>query len=226
MTSTFRDKRRSAHFARYVLIGFFTLAPLWVTWLVFDFLLGLLASAGTPLLLAAARIVQPLSTTLADWLRDSSFQKLVAIVVTLGLLYGTGLFASVVIGKRLIEAFERALARLPLVQTIYGATKRFLQTLRQPPVGGQRVVLISFPTPEMRAVGFVTRVLKDADSGRELAAVYVPTSPNPTSGYIEIVPLENVVPTDWTMEEAMSFVMTGGFNAPDNIRFGRSGESL
>jgi uncharacterized membrane protein len=116
------------------------------------------------------------------------------------------------------------LARLPLVQTIYGGTKRFLHTLRQPPVSGQRVVLISFPTPEMKAVGFVTKVMRDTDTGRELAAVYVPTSPNPTSGYIEIVPLEDVVQTDWTMEEAMSFVMTGGANAPDRVRYTPSPE--
>ena len=49
--------------------------------------------------------------------------------------------------------------------------------------------------------------------------VYVPTSPNPTSGYIEIVPMKEVVQTDWSIEEAMSFVMTGGTNSPDSIRF-------
>lgn len=83
------------------------------------------------------------------------------------------------------------------------------------------MVLISFPTPGMRAVGFVTKVMRDTDTGRELAAVYVPTSPNPTSGYIEIVPLDEVVQTDWSVEEAMSFVMTGGTTAPENIRFAR-----
>ena len=69
------------------------------------------------------------------------------------------------------------------MQTIYGATKRFLQSLLQPPVGGQRVVLISFPTAEMKTVGLVTKVIRDEVSGRDLAVVYVPTSPNPTSGY-------------------------------------------
>jgi uncharacterized membrane protein len=209
---------------RYLLIGFFTVAPLWVTWLVFDFLLGLLASVSTPLVRAAARLIRPLSQTLADWLLDSVLQQLVAVLLTLGALYAVGLFASLVLGKKLLAAFEAMLARLPLVQTIYGGTKRFLHTLRQPPVSGQRVVLISFPTPEMKAVGFVTKVMRDTDTGRELAAVYVPTSPNPTSGYIEIVPLEDVVQTDWTMEEAMSFVMTGGANAPDRVRYTPSPE--
>lgn len=210
---------RGAHFGRHLLIGFFTVAPLWVTWLVFDFLLGILANAGNPLLRALAGLVAPWSATVAAWLHDSAFQKLLAVLLTLAALYGIGLLASLVLGRKLIAQMEALLARLPLVQTIYGGTKRFLHALRKPPVSGQRVVLINFPSAEMKAVGFVTKVLHDEESGRELAAVYVPTSPNPTSGYIEIVPLSEVVQTDWTIEEAMSFVMTGGANAPDKVRF-------
>ena len=210
---------RNPHLFRYLLIGFFTVAPLWVTWLVFDFLFDLLASTGAPFLKALARLLRPLSDTLATWLLDSGVQTVLAALFTLLLLYAVGLFASFVVGKRLIGAAEAWLTRLPLVQTVYGATKRFLQTVSKPPVQGQRVVLISFPSPEMKAVGLITKVMKDADSGAELAVVYVPTSPNPTSGYIEILPLTEVVMTDWTMEEAMSFVMTGGTNAPESVRF-------
>lgn len=211
--------RHRLHLGRTILIGFFTVAPLWVTWLVFDFLLGILADVGRPLLRGAAVAVSPVSQTLATWLLDSSFQKAVAVALTLGSLYGIGLLASWVLGRKLIAGVEALLARLPLIQTIYNGTKRFLHTLRQPPIAGQRVVLISFPTPEMKAIGFVTKILRDTDTGRELAAVYVPTSPNPTSGYIEIVPLDDVVQTDWTIEQAMSFVMTGGANAPDTVRY-------
>lgn len=215
-------RQRRAHFARYLLIGFFTVAPLWVTWLVFDFVLGLLANAGTPLLRAAARLVAPVSPTLAIWLLDSAFQKVVAVLLTLALIYGIGLLASLVLGRKLIGVMERIVERLPLVQTIYNGTKRFLHTLRKPPMAGQRVVLISFPTPEMKTIGFVTKVMRDAHTGMELAAVYVPTSPNPTSGYIEIVPLAQVTQTDWSIEEAMSFVMTGGANAPETVHYSTS----
>jgi len=214
-----REWMRGANVGRTILIGFFTVAPLWVTWLVFDFLLGILANAGRPLLRGAAGIVAPVSETMSAWLLDSDFQKLVAVLLTLGALYGIGFLASLVLGRKLIDAFESVLARLPLVQTIYIGTKRFLHTLRKPPVSGQRVVLISFPTPGMKALGFVTKVIRDEDSGSELAVVYVPTSPNPTSGYIEIVPLAEVVQTDWSVEQAMGFVMTGGANAPDTVRF-------
>lgn len=213
------NESRSAHVARYILIGFLTIAPLWVTWLVFDFLLNLLAKIGDPLLKAMARAIRPFSDTAASWILDSNFQQAVAALLTIVSLYGVGLLASFVIGKKVIEIYEKVLARLPLVQTIYGATKRFLNTISQPPVTGQRVVLISFPSSEMKAIGFITKIMLDKDSNRKLAAVYVPTSPNPTSGYIEILPIEDVIMTDWTTEEAMTFVVTGGTTAPESLRF-------
>jgi len=80
-------------------------------------------------------------------------------------------------------------------------------------------VLIAFPSPEMKTVGFVTKIMKDQASGKELAAVYVPTTPNPTSGYLEIVPIENLISTDWTVEEAMTFIISGGAIAPDSIPY-------
>lgn len=208
-----------AHWGRYLLIGFFTVAPLWVTWLVLDFLFGLLASTGAPILRGLARGARPFSDTLAEWLVHPVVQYILAALVTLAGLYGVGLLTSMVVGRRLIAFAEGLVGRLPLVQTIYSATKRFLETLRQPPVSGQRVVLIAFPSPEMKTVGFVTKIMTDPDTGRQLAAVYVPTSPNPTSGYIEVVPVEDLVRTDWSVEEAMTFVMTGGTNAPDKLRF-------
>ena len=83
----------------------------------------------------------------------------------------------------------------------------------------QRVVLIPFPSPEMKTVGFVTRTFRDEVSGQDLAAVYVPTTPNPTSGYLEIIPSELVIETDWSVDQAMTFIMSGGAVAPDRISF-------
>ncbi|HID49054.1 MAG TPA: DUF502 domain-containing protein, partial [Chromatiales bacterium] len=75
---------------------------------------------------------------------------------------------------------------------------------------------------DMRAVGFATKVMKDDNTGRELAAVYVPTTPNPTSGYMEIVPLEQLTPTDWSMDEAMTFILSAGAVAPDRISYDKT----
>lgn len=210
---------RRPDFLRYVLIGFLTIAPLWVTWLVFEFILGMLARTGTPLLWTSARAVRPFSSWAADWLLDPSFQYLLGVMFTLLALYLIGWLTSFVVGRKLIAWFEAFVVRLPLVQTVYKITKSVLQTLSKPPVTGQRVVLISFPSREMKTIAFVTRELTDKASGRLLLAVYVPTAPNPTSGYIEIVPFEDVVQTDWTVEEAMTFVVTGGTNGPPGVHF-------
>jgi uncharacterized membrane protein len=71
----------------------------------------------------------------------------------------------------------------------------------------------------MKTIGFVTAMLKDSDTGEDLAAVYVPTTPNPTSGYLEVVPANRLVPTSLSMEEAMSFIISGGTSAPEELRF-------
>ena len=219
MADTKDSESRAPFFLRHILIGFFTVAPLWVTWLVFDFLFGLLANTSKPLLTGVAQLVRPLSVSLAAWLASPGVQYVLGVVLTLAGFYLIGLVASFVVGRQLISYLENLLLRLPLVQTIYNATKRFLHTMRQRPKAGERVVLITFPTEGMKALGFVTKEFTDQVTGQTLAAVYVPTSPNPTSGYIEILPIKDLVYTDWTVEEALSFVVTGGTNAPDSIRF-------
>jgi uncharacterized membrane protein len=62
-------------------------------------------------------------------------------------------------------------------------------------------------------------VLENSASGRQLAAVYVPTAPNPTSRYMELVPLEDLVSTDWTIDEAMRFVLTAGAGGPAHVNY-------
>jgi uncharacterized membrane protein len=214
------NREPGKHIGRYVLIGLLTVAPLWVTWLVFQFVLSRLSRAGSPGVAAVATMVRPLSPTAYDVIMHPAFSFGLAVLITLLGLYLLGRATTLVIGRRLIATMEALLKRIPLAHPIYIATKRFIAAMREQPVGTQRVVLISFPSAEMKTIGLVTKVMRDADTGREVAAVYVPTSPNPTSGYIEIVPIERITETDWTMEEAMRFIMTGGTNAPDTIRYG------
>jgi uncharacterized membrane protein len=121
--------------------------------------------------------------------------------------------------------FDWLMEQIPLVQTIYGATKKLLAALQQKPDQVQRVVLIEFPSPAMKTVGLVTRLLTDEATGKALAAVYVPTTPNPTSGYLEIVPVEKLISTDWTLDEAMTFIISGGAVGPARVHYGQSAVS-
>lgn len=204
---------------RFLLTGILTAIPLIVTWWVFDFVLDLLSRAGAPWAKTVVAAVRRVAPDAATWLEHPWFYYLLSVVVTLGAFYLLGWFTSRVVGSRILAGFELLMTRLPMIKSVYGATRQLVQTLRAKPSGVQRVVLIDFPSPEMKTVGFVTRTLKDASSGDALAAVYVPTTPNPTSGYMEIVPLSRLTPTDWSMEEAMTFIVSGGTMAPERVHY-------
>lgn len=206
---------------RYLITGLLTLLPLWLTWVVFSFVLQILSSISAPGITALTSSLAGTFPGALGWLDDSWVQFLIALVATVLLIYAVGFAANRVFGQRLLAVFERVITKVPLVQTIYGGTKKLLDLVSTKPEGAQRVVLVDFPHRDMKAVGLVTRTLRDDATGREYAAVYVPTTPNPTSGYLEVVPVDRLTPTDWSLDQAMAFIISGGAIAPDRIRFER-----
>ncbi len=219
--STDSGKPFVARLRTYVITGLFVIVPLWVTWLVLVFLFNLIASLGGPWVRALARAAASNAPALSRWLLDFRVQALCAFVLVVLVLYVLGWATTRVVGHQALSLFNRFVERIPLVQNIYGSTRKLLAALQQKPDGVQRVVLIEFPTPEMKAVGLVTRTFVDENTGEELAAVYVPTTPNPTSGYLEIVPLSRVISTEWSLDDAMAFIMSGGAVGPDHIHYSK-----
>ena len=209
---------------RNLLAGIFTVIPIWFTWVVFEFIVKHLSQIGLPSAIALAKEIQKHSPTLAEMIQAPWLLNTIAVILTIVALYFLGWITTKVIGERLITIFEYFIHRIPLVQSVYGAVKKFLSVLQTKPDDVQRVVLIEFPSKHMKTVGFVTRVFTDANTGKQLAAVYVPTTPNPTSGYLEIVPLEDLVSTNWSMDEAMTFIISGGAVAPDHIHYEKTAE--
>ena len=155
----------------------------------------------------------------AEWIRDT-----IALLATLLVITAVGVASRRVLGQRLLRWVGAVIKRIPLASIIYDSAKKLLDMLQTEPGSTQRVVLIDFPHRDMKSVGLVTRVIKEHGTDRELAAVYVPTTPNPTSGYLEIVPVELLTPTDWTVDQAMSFIISGGAVAPSSVPFTRAGE--
>jgi len=202
---------------RYLITGLLTFMPLWVTWLVFKFIVGFLASLGAPLVAAFMSALGWVSPQAVEQLSHGWVTYVLALLLTLIALYLLGFLANRMIGQRLLHAFDNLLQRIPLVQTIYGGTKKLMTVLQNKPGGVQRVVLVDFPRKGMKVVGFVTRVMTEEGTGREMAAVFIPTTPNPTGGYLEVVPLDELTPTDWTMDQAMAFIISGGAVAPDTL---------
>ena len=214
-----QTKSALASTRKYVLTGLLTVLPIWVTWLILKFVLDLLSETGAPVIDWLANTFEPNVPWLAELLKSAWFQSILAVVMILAVLYVLGWLATKVFGRKMIKWFDSLMERIPMVKTIYGSVKKLLTSMQQKPEGVQRVVLIDFPSPEMKSVGLVTRTLIDEDTGKTLAAVYVPTTPNPTSGYLEIVPLEKVTPTTWSVDEAMTFIVSGGAVAPDTMHY-------
>jgi uncharacterized membrane protein len=198
---------------RSILAGIITIGPLFVTYLIFSFLLESLAKAGLPAVqLLAAFFPQA-------WFGNPWLQPALAVLLTLAVLYIVGRVTSLVVGRQLFGLFESVLERLPFVAKVYTSVRQLLDTMMAMKESSQRVVLIDFPITGQKSIGFLTRTLSDASSGRRLAAVLVPNAINPTSAFLQILPIERVTETDLTMEQAMSMIMTGGAVGPETIRY-------
>jgi len=207
------------HFQRNILAGIITIGPLFVTYLIFSFLLETLAKAGLPMVRLFAAVFP------SSWFQSPWLQSMLAILLTLIVLYVVGRVTSLVVGRQAFSLFESLLERLPFVAKVYTSVRQLLDTMMAKKETSQRVVLIDFPIPGQKSIGFLTRILSDEASGKPLAAVLVPNAINPTSAFLQILPMERVIETDLTMEQAMSMVMTGGAVGPETMPYSQSREA-
>jgi uncharacterized membrane protein len=198
---------------RNILAGIVTIGPLFVTYLIFSFLLGALAKAGLPVVQLFAAIFPE------AWLSQPWLQSVLAIILTLIVLYVVGRVTSLVIGRQAFSLFEAVLERLPVVAKVYGSVRQLLDSMLAKKESSQRVVLVDFPIAGQKSIGFLTRTMTDSTTGTLLAAVLLPNAINPTSAFLQILPIDRVTETDLSMEQAMSMVMTGGAVGPDTIRY-------
>lgn len=199
---------------RNVLRGIITAGPLFITWLVFTFILGVLANAGLPLIKLLA-----LPFSADSWINQRWFQYVLAIGLTVTLFYIVGRAMSQVVGQQMFALFETTLERLPLVNKVYASVRQLVETLTTKNPSGHRVVLIDFPIAGQKSIGFLTHMIADAATGAPVAAVLVPQAINPSSAYLQFVPLHMVTETDLTMEQAMSMLLTGGAVCPETIHY-------
>lgn len=209
---------------RLFLTGLLTLLPIWLTWVVVKFVFVLLSGISSPLVVALSERIAVSFPHYLGWVRVESIQNVVALLATVLVILAVGVASRRVVGQRVLRWVGAVIKRIPLASIIYDSARKLLDILQTQPGSTQRVVLIDFPHRDMKSVGLVTRVIREHGTGRELAAVYVPTTPNPTSGYLEIVPVELLTPTDWTVDQAMSFIISGGAVAPDTMPFTRAGD--
>jgi uncharacterized membrane protein len=145
------------------------------------------------------------------------YWSLAAVGVAIALTTGLGVIARIYVGKKLIQLADIVLLRVPLLNKIYGTIKQVNEAFGSGSKSSfKQVVLVEFPRPGQHSVGFVT-----GDShpnfkpGENLVSVFIPTTPNPTSGFLVLVPEASLTKLDMSVAEGLKFIVSLGAIAPD-----------
>ena len=188
---------------RWFVTGLFVLAPVVITgyvlWFAFNLMDGLWRSL---FILFVGRTVPGAGA-------------LLTVLVTVAV----GAVATNVVGRRLIDLGERLLARIPLVRGVYVTTRQIVDVFAgQYHAGFQRVVLVEYPRRGLWSIGFLTSTAQGPVSqavGEETWCVFVPTAPNPTSGWVAFLPRSQCRAVPISVEEAFRIIVSGGVLAPN-----------
>jgi uncharacterized membrane protein len=202
------------HFIRRTfLAGLLILLPLFGTYILVAFLFNLFAGVGAPLVSGLFRLLGASTDTLAVPL-----VPVVNLALSLAAIFLLGLVGTNIIGRRILTTFESLLLRLPLVKTVYSSAKQVVETFQGPNRSFQRVVLIQYPRTGVWTLGLVAAERHNTMqliSGDRVLAVFIPTTPNPTSGFLVLLSPEEVVDVDYSVEDAFKFVMSSGIVGKD-----------
>ena len=146
------------------------------------------------------------------------FAPVLAVALVLFLLYALGVFVKL----RLLRAVDWVLLHVPVVNTIFKALSNVFQSIGKQLEGDsgfKRVVLVEFPQPGMRSLAFVTNTLRDATTDRTILCVTLLTGVMPPSGFTLFVPEEQVTDIDWSMNQTLQAILSGGITAPGSIHY-------
>jgi uncharacterized membrane protein len=194
---------------RRIVTGMLVIVPAFVTIWLTGFLYLKLTSW-------AVRGAERIIPAVADifWMRQSiRFATLVLIIVILVLV---GEFARYKLGRWLFQVAEWVMMKLPMLSTIYGTTRQISEALMTPRGNMfRKVVLLEYPRKGIYAIGFLTSENKEdweigTKTGKKLISVFLPTTPNPTSGFLLLIPKEDCIILDMKVADGMRLVISGG----------------
>ena len=224
MTGTTQDRRGAMARLRHAFItGLFITLPLIISVWLLGILVHMVESVSTPLMLGILRLVQPdlaAEPAIARWALPVA-----GVLATAGLIVGVGALASNFVGRRLVAAFDRLMLRVPVVKGIYGAARQLLDAFGRKTSSFRRVVAVEYPRPGIWTIGFLTHsstnlAREDGPPLTGVSLVFLPTSPNPTSGWLAVVPDAQVLPLAMSIEEGVKLIVSGGLVVPPGAKPG------
>jgi uncharacterized membrane protein len=141
------------------------------------------------------------------------------LIILIVILILSGVFVRNYLGKKLVSLWEKSINYIPIVNKIYTAVKQLIDTIAKgTPKDFKRVVLIEYPKENIYAMAYVTGISVgelQEKTKRKMINIYVPTTPNPTSGFYLMVPEDETIPLDMTVEDSFKLLMSGGIITPE-----------
>jgi uncharacterized membrane protein len=214
--------------------GLLIVLPVWITWLLIKFIFGVMQNASQWAVMGLLENpwIQVHITKLAfkrgttfdvdAFLRDHPYLDwslaIASVLLTILFLYAVGVLTANFFGRRLVEWLESFVDRVPLIKTVYRGSKQVLATFTgDEKQTFQRVAVFPFLAPGVYSIGFITSVFTDPNSGEEYVTLFYATTPNPTTGFVFVLRRSDIVELDWTIEEAVKAVMSGGILMPSTL---------
>ncbi|MDI6640967.1 MAG: DUF502 domain-containing protein [Elusimicrobiota bacterium] len=202
----------TANIRRYFITGLIAILPLWITIVVFRFAFKWISGFTKP-------ILEPvLELFFAKEPRAFLISVLSFFFTILG-IYIVGILASNIVSRRILLSFENLLAHIPILREIYSSARQLIQLLFVKKKIYRQVVLVEFPRKGIYSVGFVTsEITKTKEDKDALVTVFLSTTPNPTTGFLLILPKNDVIPLDINVDEAIKLIISGGIISSEKIR--------
>jgi uncharacterized membrane protein len=205
----------AAKFRRYFATGLLVLAPVWLTVYIILLVVELLGGFLSPYFRILGRAV--IGT--GKWMGVvTALSDITAFIVTVLGITLIGMLVRRVAGQRLLKSLDYIVGKIPVVREVYVSIRKFIDIFWGEKSNFQRVVAVNFPTPNSWIIGFVTGenlIKPNLESEGVMLSVFVPTAPNPTSGYLLLAEEKNVRPLALTVDEAMKLIVTGGTMVPE-----------
>ena len=149
------------------------------------------------------------------------------VLATLAIIFVVGILTTNIVGRKLVAMTEGLLLRIPLVKNVYSASKQLFDAVTLPGKKAFRqVVMLEYPRQGVYALGFITATQAKGFQdlvGEPTVNVFIPTAPNPTSGFFLVVPERSVIPVPISVEEALKLIVSGGLIVPAALQTHRAG---
>ncbi len=195
------------------LLGLFVVLPFFLTanivWIIFK----IVGRSFTPFLTKILELFVPIHI-------PGFVVIFVSAIITILLIWFIGILASNFIGRKLFKIAEKLLLKIPMASGIYDATKKLMRVFFMDKSTFQRVVLIEWPRKGVYSVAFMTSEAMgevQEKTKEEVVNVFMPTTPNPTTGFLVLVPKNDIIQLDMSVDDAMKLIISGGIVIPNNI---------